>query len=559
MAGTVASPTLPSAAVTESEVTETVTSISSQPAATEEPARSFRLLSEQSQASYEVQEKFFDRPLPNKAVGVTRAVEGELQFSQGEQIEEIETRVRVNLSTIRSDAQQRDGAMNEWLATDRYPMAEFASTQVTGLPASYTEGQEVFFQLNGDLAIRGVTRPTTFDVLARLQGNILSGRATAVISMDAFGIPVERFFGLSIEDSVMIALEFTAVDAAGGETAAVPEPLAAVTTTATGRASPVSPLSSKISGHQDLIAYISQRDGNDEIYLMTADGSIQARLTDSPAIEGYPRWSQDGARLTYTSSETLFEGPLAFHGILIQDLSWIEMTGKARFDGIPALSPDSSQVSYSSNGDIYVMSIPGKPGAAISEPARLTDGPVYEGSPAWSPDGRKIVYSVGNDRPDIFVMNANGSNQTNLTRTPDFEGIPVWSPDGRFIAFEAGEFNTDIYVINVKSSEKTRLTATPGFDGFPVWSPDGTQLAFRTFRDGNSEIYVMIADGSGLANLTDNPASDESPTWSPDGSRLAFASDRDGNYQIFSMAADGSSVTRLTDDPVGAGGPVWKP
>ena len=86
---------------------------------------------------------------------------------------------------------------------------------------------------------------------------------------------------------------------------------------------------------------------------------------------------------------------------------------------------------------------------------------------------------------------------------------PAWSPDGRKLAFVSRrDGNSEIYVINADGSEQENLTQHPARDSHPSWSRDGRKLAFVSRRDGNSEIYVMNADGSGLRNVTRAPSND---------------------------------------------------
>jgi Tol biopolymer transport system component len=149
----------------------------------------------------------------------------------------------------------------------------------------------------------------------------------------------------------------------------------------------------------------------------------------------------------------------------------------------------------------------------------------------------RVVFSTGRDGYyEIFVMNADGSGQTNLTNNngnqiDDFG--PVWSPDGTKIAVSSGQIrigaHPDIYVMNADGSGLTNLTNHSLGDSEPAWKPDGTRLAFHTNRTANDEIFVMNADGSGQTNVTNNPAPDFEPAWSPDGTKIAFKSYRGGN------------------------------
>src|SRR5262245_20047218 len=105
--------------------------------------------------------------------------------------------------------------------------------------------------------------------------------------------------------------------------------------------------------------------------------------------------------------------------------------------------------------------------------------------------------------------------------------------------------NYEIYVMNSNGTGQTNLTNNAASDQLPAWSPDGNKIAFESTRDGNtSEIYVMNADGTGQTRLTHNAASDYGPVWSPDGSKIAFVSSRDGNDEIYVMNADSPGQTR---------------
>jgi TolB protein len=266
------------------------------------------------------------------------------------------------------------------------------------------------------------------------------------------------------------------------------------------------------------IVFQSNRDGNNEIYLMDGDGSGSVNLTNNPADDFLPVWSPDGKKIIFTSNR----------------------------DG---------------NAEIYVMNADG------SAQTNLTNNPSNDGDMNWSPDGTQIVFNSNRDgNAEIYVMNVDGSGLINLTNAPtsnDF--FPQWSADGTQIGFTTNrDGNDELYLMNANGSNQTRLTINPGGDdAFPEWSLDGTKIIFVSGHgDGNYEIYLMNADGSGKIPLTDSPGARDdnmNARWSPDGTQILFWSSRDGNQELYVMNADGSHQTRLTDNPAGDSSPMLQP
>ncbi len=263
------------------------------------------------------------------------------------------------------------------------------------------------------------------------------------------------------------------------------------------------------------IAFVSSRDGNEEIYGMNIDGTDLTNLTHSPANDSIPAWSPDGKRIAFESNR----------------------------DG---------------NWEIYTMNYDG------SGQTRLTSNSFEDHDPDWSPDGMHIVFH--SNRTDgvfrIWVMNADGSGQTPLTLTKgstiDWAGS--WSPDGKCIAYASlVNGKGQIFVMNVDGSDRVNLTNHPSHNSVPHWSPDGTRIVFYSERDGNREVYVMNAAGSQVIRLTNHRATDYLATWSPDGKHLVFTSERDGNPDIYMMNPDGTDVTHLVSHSGDDFNPVWSP
>ena len=249
------------------------------------------------------------------------------------------------------------------------------------------------------------------------------------------------------------------------------------------------------------IAFSSNRDGNSghQIFVMNPDGSNQVKLTNTLCTSVFPTWSSDGTRIAFNSScETIQAYIIDADGSNMVNISISEYD-----NGWPAWSPDGEKIALWAYSDgisgIFVITM--KTGSV----ANLT---TVGDDPSWSPDGKKIAFSRGNS---IGVINVDG---TGLKWITDHGSYPEWSPDGEKIAFCSKKSgNWEIYVIDADGSNQVNLTNNPAHDMVPTWSPDGERIAFDSNRDGNDEIYVMNADGSNQINLTNNPASDRDPDW----------------------------------------------
>ncbi|HEX6278910.1 MAG TPA: DUF5050 domain-containing protein [Pyrinomonadaceae bacterium] len=229
-----------------------------------------------------------------------------------------------------------------------------------------------------------------------------------------------------------------------------------------------------------------------------------------------------------------------------------------------AFPGENGKIAFGSNrddpsGDIFVMNGDGSGQTNLSPITGL------DGWSVWSPDGSKIAFTSSRDGLgwEIFVMNADGSDPTQITQLQSLALHPSWSPDGSKIVFESSHEDPqgEIYVMNADGTGITRITTSPGYDQSPEWSPDGSKIAFSSNRAGYVEwqVYLMNPDGSGVMNVSQGATTDAAPSWSPDGSKIAFESDRDGNREIYSMNADGSGQVRLTENSARDLNACWSP
>jgi hypothetical protein len=200
------------------------------------------------------------------------------------------------------------------------------------------------------------------------------------------------------------------------------------------------------------VAFVSERDGNEEIYVAdTRTGDVR-RLTRTRRPDRRPAWSPSGRSLVWQSGS---EG----------------------------------------SANLRVMRANGGANRL------LVGGDGDDTDPAWSPDGARIAFSSNRGgRRQLWAVPATGGEPKPLVQTPGRAEAPAWSPGGARIAFAIETArDSDIWVLELADGSVRKLTRGAGRDSRPDWSPAGERIAFARVTGGRTSIWIVGTDGAPAA------------------------------------------------------------
>jgi dipeptidyl aminopeptidase/acylaminoacyl peptidase len=259
------------------------------------------------------------------------------------------------------------------------------------------------------------------------------------------------------------------------------------------------------------IAFISDRDGRQQLHVMWVDTREAAQLTRGEQAPSNPRWSPDGTRLVFT---------------------------------MPV--PD--------NDPILNIKLPRKPeGAEWAKPAIVID------RLSWRSDGRGPLPRAFNH---VFVIDAlTGGTPRQLTDGKYNHSAPEWSSDGRTVFFSGlrkpdAEYlrnDSEIYAVAALGGEIKALTSRKGPDANPAPSPDGKWIAYTGFDDQKltntiQSVYRMSPDGSGQRLWAGGlPSSPAGIAWNAGNTAVYFTMDEKGSSQLYELKLDSTQPRRLTE------------
>jgi len=282
------------------------------------------------------------------------------------------------------------------------------------------------------------------------------------------------------------------------------------------------------------------------LWIVRTDGSHHRPLTTGNNNNASPRWSPDGDRLLFVSTE---EGSAQLH------LRWMDtgvtakLTNLTESPGALSWSPDGESLALTmrvpATSPPFAEMPPQPDGATWAPPPKVITKLTYRADGAgYLPDGYTHVY----------VLPAEGGTPRQLT-TGDYNhnGPLSFAPDGKSLVFSANRnenwerdpVDSEVFEVAIESGALTKLTDRNGPDQSPKVSPDGERIAFVGFEDREqgyqvTSLYVMDRRGSGVTPLTPKLDRDvQNISWSADGSAVHFAFDDQGDTKIAVVPLDG--------------------
>ncbi|HMZ17593.1 MAG TPA: S41 family peptidase [Blastocatellia bacterium] len=329
------------------------------------------------------------------------------------------------------------------------------------------------------------------------------------------------------------------------------------------------------------IAFSSDRNGNNDVFIIPAEGGAAKQLTFHSADDTVQGWSPDGKSVLFASQRGEdFMGKL--YTVNVDDLK--ERNAGADMGVWATYSPDGKKLAVNRKGqtywrkyyrgsyqtDVTVMDIASK---------KFTDVTDFNGEdswPMWSRDGH--IYFVS-DRDGGIQAN---TGLTNIWRTGETGGKaekvtsftagdvrwPAMSSDGKTIVFEHdfGVWKLDVATkkatpikLDISAETQENLAEVRDFnsqvDDYDL-APSGRRIAFTI----HGEIFTAPTEEGELRQITDSPWRDKDPQYSPDGKWIAFVSDRSGREEIYVASVDGTGeAQKISDQDTLKNSMSWSP
>lgn len=237
------------------------------------------------------------------------------------------------------------------------------------------------------------------------------------------------------------------------------------------------------------------------------------------------------------------------------------LTNTAVNNFYPAISPDGSKIvfqqgDYGASSEIWIMNADG------TNQVQLTNNSGHDGNPSFSPDGQTIVFDAWDAAPypEIFTMDINGSNRTQITDLPgaDWQCMPRYNLSGSHIYFSKG-YNADNHIVKMDKNGNNWVDITPpnsfGYSEFYFeFSPDGSKLVFGTTEytgySNGSDLVIVDSTGQNWNVLTNSTGGEYwyHGFWNPLNNMLyvSYNPNNSGEWQIYEMDTTGAQLNQIT-------------
>lgn len=280
-------------------------------------------------------------------------------------------------------------------------------------------------------------------------------------------------------------------------------------------------------------------------------------LHDWPTTVGRPRYSRDARWIAFSSDR---EGTEDVY-IVSTETNEVRRLTESPFDeSRPAWSPNGSQVVFQSNRDgttnLWILELEGR------TTRRLTPIPHTEAAPDWSSTGELITYvSDANGSWDVWVIHPDGSGARPITTHEGSEYHPKFAPGGERITFYPTWHGwTDIATVGVADGDVVELVSGEYEDYRPVWSPDGEWIAFPSDRSESGGLWAAPAKGGEPVLVFESDVGLDYPDWRPDGGALIYV-EESYETRLFRRERGEEDATPVTGDVLNAvdRNPDWGP
>ena len=319
------------------------------------------------------------------------------------------------------------------------------------------------------------------------------------------------------------------------------------------------------------IAFLSSRDGNSEVYVLTLGGGEARKWTHISTGVDIVKWSPDGKLLLFTSAVY----PDCKDDACNKERDEAKEKSKVKAHvATELLYRHWTHWNDGKRGHLFVLGAPTDGGTATAsgEPRDLTPGANYDVPPderggpediAFSPDGAEICFTAVTDKMeaistngDLFIVPVVGGTEPRLITGANkgFDGGPVYSPDGKYIAYHAQltpEYESDRWRVMLYDRANGRIeNLSEGFDrsaGGLAWSADSKKIYFEAEDETLQPIYAMDARVGAQPEKVVAESFNMGMSLSADGKTLAFErSSLVMPAEIFVAGADGGGVRQIT-------------